>query len=321
MAKAICLICGLDAYSEQWGAPIYRMTCPRCGSYAASYPDGPVIQANIKSEEQPVVSEWIYEQNRLNGPDRPPLVRPNDIPSIAARHKLTFEERVNKLLLHVLEQASGQPGRDVDIHDYRVHAALQTFDDSYVGHVAHYLEAEGILHVKLPQPARGHGVRGPQYVNLTPRGVMQAEGLVRAHTASIQGFVAMWFKEEMAEAWEKGFTRAIEAAGYKPLRIDNKEHANKICDEIVAEIRKSRFVVADFTGHRGGVYFEAGYALGRDIPVVWTCRRNDLENLHFDIRQYNCIDWDTPEELAGRLRVRIEAIIGQRPWKREGLSQ
>ena len=47
-------------------------------------------------------------------------------------------------------------------------------------------------------------------------------------------------------------------------------------DRILAEIRKSKFVVADFTscgeciacdkcehiGARGGVYFEAGFALG-----------------------------------------------------------
>jgi hypothetical protein len=26
---------------------------------------------------------------------------------------------------------------------------------------------------------------------------------------------------------------------------------NKICDEIIAEIRQSKFLVADFTGHRG----------------------------------------------------------------------
>jgi nucleoside 2-deoxyribosyltransferase len=320
MAKATCVICGFDAASMPLGAPFFKVTCPRCGSYAVDHSDAPVLLANIKPGDQPIVSEWVYEQNRLDGVDRPPVIRSGDIPSIAARHKFTFAERVQRLLIYVLEQTDGQPGRDVDIHDYRVHAALQTFDDDYLGHIAHYLKGEGILEVKLPQPARA-GARGALRVNLTPRGVMQAEELVLAHTASTQGFVAMWFHAEMAEAWEKGFSRAIEAAGYKSLRIDNKEHANKICDEIIAEIRKSRFVVADFTGHRGGVYFEAGYSLGRDIPVIWACRKADIDKLHFDIRQYNCIDWDTPEELSQRLRVRIEAVIGEGPWTRRGLSQ
>ena len=156
-------------------------------------------------------------------------------------------------------------------------------------------------------------------VSLTPRGIMQAEEWGRSYTASTQGFVAMWFDEQMQSAWQEGFYRAIGEAGYVPRRIDSKEHINKIGDEIIAEIRRSRFVVADFTGQRGGVYYEAGYASGRDIPVVWTCRKDALGDLHFDIRQYNCIDWETPEELARRLKVRIEAVIGEGPRKRAHL--
>ena len=81
-----------------------------------------------------------------------------------------------------------------------------------------------------------------------------------------QGFVAMWFDDSMTEAYEKGIQPAIEDAGYKAMRIDQKEHANKIDDEIIAEIRRSRFIVADFShggdGARGGVYYEAGFAHG-----------------------------------------------------------
>jgi nucleoside 2-deoxyribosyltransferase len=97
------------------------------------------------------------------------------------------------------------------------------------------------------------------------------------------------------------------------MRVDKKEHANKIDDEIIAEIRRSAFLVADFTGHRGGVYFEAGFAMGLGLPVIWMCRRDDVKNLHFDIRQYNCIDWSDPEELAVRLQQRIEATLGCGP--------
>ena len=57
----------------------------------------------------------------------------------------------------------------------------------------------------------------------------------------------MWFDESMDQAFEVGIEPAIEEAGYKPLRIDRKEHVNKIDDEIIAELRRSRFVVADFT--------------------------------------------------------------------------
>jgi nucleoside 2-deoxyribosyltransferase len=79
--------------------------------------------------------------------------------------------------------------------------------------------------------------------------------------------------------------------------------------QIIADIRRSKFLIADFTGHRGGVYFEAGFALGLGLPVIWTCRKEELDKLHFDIRQYNFIDWETDGELQERLTNRIRATI------------
>ncbi len=125
----------------------------------------------------------------------------------------------------------------------------------------------------------------------------------------------MWFDKTTVDVWEHGLRKGISEAGYQPLRIDKTEHVNKICDEIIAQIRRSRFVVADYTGHRAGVYYEAGYASGRDLPVILTCKKDDIDKLHFDVRQFNCIDWQTPTELAERLQARIEAVIGDGPLK------
>ena len=123
----------------------------------------------------------------------------------------------------------------------------------------------------------------------------------------------MSFDPSLFPAYEQGLQVGIMRAGYKPLRVDRVEHVNRIDDEIIARIKTSLFVVADFTGHRGGVYFEAGFALGLNLPVIWTCRKDDIAKLHFDIRQYNTIDWDDYEELAGRLQHRIEATMGKGP--------
>lgn len=105
-----------------------------------------------------------------------------------------------------------------------------------------------------------------------------------------QAFVAMWFDDSIDEVYDNGIRPAIEAAGYEPLRIDLKPDADNIDDEIMAEIRCSRFLVADFThggkGARGGVYFEAGFALGLGIPIIFTCRDDMVEELHSDTRQY-----------------------------------
>src|SRR6266699_3836254 len=108
------------------------------------------------------------------------------------------------------------------------------------------------------------------------------------------------------------FWRRFRGSG-QALRVDQKEHINKIDDEIIAEIRRSRFVVADFTSRegepRGGVYFEAGFAYGIAIPVIWMCRSNLIGSVQFDTRQFNHITWDDPANLYMKLRNRIGAVI------------
>ena len=139
----------------------------------------------------------------------------------------------------------------------------------------------------------------------------------RINVDASQAFVAIWFHDSMDEASKKGIEPAITEAGFKPLRVDRKEHVNKIDDEIIAELRRSRFLVADFThgedGARGGVYYEAGFAHGLNLPVIFTCRADAVETLHFDTEHYNHIVWTTPEDLREKLKNRILAVIGEGP--------
>ena len=120
----------------------------------------------------------------------------------------------------------------------------------------------------------------------------------------------MWFAPSMDEMFENGIKPAVEIDGEtKCMRIDLKEHNNKICDEIIAEIRRSKYLIADFTGQRGGVYFEAGFAQGLGIPVIWTVKSSAVKSLHFDTRQYNHIVYKNAEDLRRKLRNRIRATI------------
>jgi hypothetical protein len=157
---------------------------------------------------------------------------------------------------------------------------------------------------------------GTGRVRPTMGGWTQIEQLTRPKIDSSQAFVAMWFSDSMTDAYVNGIAPAISASGYKPIRIDKKEHINKIDDEIIAEIRRSRFLVADFTCEpkivRGGVYYEAGFAQGIGIPVIWTCNEKSINDLHFDTRQYAHIVWKAPSDLFEQLKNRIGAT--NRVW-------
>lgn len=146
---------------------------------------------------------------------------------------------------------------------------------------------------------------------LTPAGWARIRELRSTVVNTKRVFVAMWFDKETDAAWSEGFKPALgDDLGYEPIRIDQREHINKIDDEIVSAIRNSGFLVADFTGDRGGVYFEAGLAMGLRKPVVWCCRNDEWsKKLHFDTRQYSHIMWNDPSDLRKRLAARVAAVI------------
>ena len=175
-------------------------------------------------------------------------------------------------------------------------------------------ETQYLLDYLLKQGVIGSRYRGRYQV--TVEGYRRlAEG--KTNLDSGQAFVAMWFGGEMNDAYEKGIEPAIVGAGFTPMRIDRKQDVVKIDDEIIAEIRRSRFLVADFThgedGARGGVYFEAGFAFGLSIPVIYVCREDAIDKIHFDTRQYHHITWNNPEDLRKDLKNRILALIGEGP--------
>ena len=146
---------------------------------------------------------------------------------------------------------------------------------------------------------------------LTSRSWEIIENLQNSVIDSKQAFVAMWFDESRNDYYKDGIKKAIEDAGYVPRRIDLQEFNEKICDEIIAEIKRAKFLIADFSGMRSGVFFEAGFAKGLGREVIFTVREADVEKLkeHFDTRQYNHIVYDSPEDLRKKLYNRIGATI------------
>jgi hypothetical protein len=134
-------------------------------------------------------------------------------------------------------------------------------------------------------------------------------------------FVAMSLSNDggrqalLTQTFNEAIKPAIEDdAGYqKAILIDREEFLGDIVFEIIARIKECRFVVADVTDHRNGVYFEGGYAMGMGLPVIWMCHRDDLKKAHFDTSHLNHIVWDDIGELRKNLANRILATIGRGP--------
>ena len=173
------------------------------------------------------------------------------------------------------------------------------------------------------------------FCQITPTGWAYLESLRQANPESKKAFVAMWFTDEMKETCEKHIKPAAKkAGGYIAEPINDKDYNGNINDAIIGEIRSSKFLIADFTGNRGGVYYEAGFAHGFNIPVIYTCSEDwwnkeinmkveaELENkktetvtikeireVHFDVEHYNFIIWKDGADLYTKLLNRIKATI------------
>lgn len=218
----------------------------------------------------------------------------------------SFSERVNRVLLN-LSKLSAFTGSYIDVSEQ---STAIFYSDSYDMKSLLYM-LKFLLEENYIEKRGSDSIPTlPSEIRLSPKGWEKTIQLESGSSVlAKQVFIAMWFNESVQSAFSEGIYKAIEDTGYVPVRIDYKEHNEKICDLIIAEIRKSKFVVCDFTGHRGGVYFEAGYAMGLGKPVIWTCRESDIGEAHFDTRQYNHIVWKDERDLYSKLYRRIQATI------------
>ena len=141
-------------------------------------------------------------------------------------------------------------------------------------------------------------------ITLTIAGLRKVSELQKITSPKKQAFIAMWF-DDSTKAFREATKIAISNAGYTPYIVDEIHHNDFIMNQVLNLINNSQFVISDLTsieenknqssGIRGGVYYEAGYAQGKGLPVVYTCRKDSMSRIHFDLKQMNTIFWEIEE--------------------------
>jgi hypothetical protein len=300
------------------------ITCPRCGRFEisdtcsihASAEDEPLKQKGSRIRAD--LSAFVRERQRERGE---PLFLSRDFLDPAkhdplgdefrAQPQLSFTNRADKLLKAL---ASETPGAG-----HGVNFALASLDWQARAWALDRAEWRALLAYlqevkRIERDYRGDGV---ERLWILPSGWQRLEELDKEGPELTQGFVAMCFGEEMERLYDEALAPAIRAAGYAPLRIDQHHGEERIDHRIEVQIKQSRFVVADFTGHRGGVYYEAGYARAQGRPVFFTCHEDHFKDRHFDITQFACLSWtwNSPslDKLTTDLRFSIENLCGRGP--------
>ena len=285
---------------------------PRAGGAYRLLGDVYLDVGNLPDEQKAALTTWLIDQRRQGS--EWPEVTDGILEFIKTKPPLPVHERADRLLRFIADQ-SKPIGTTVQVRSDEPEALAWSESTSLI-------EVDYLLRYLIEKD----WLEGDLYVDSSFSGEVTVDGF--GHIAEqatnvdmTQAFVAMWFDPSMDEAYWQGIEPAIREAGYNPYRVDRAEYIGKIDDQIIAEIRRSKFLVADFThddkGVRGGVYYEAGFAHGLNLPVIFMCRKDRVDAnpnyLHFDTNHYNHILWTDAADLKEKLKNRIGAVIGQGP--------
>ncbi len=158
-----------------------------------------------------------------------------------------------------------------------------------------------------------------QLLRLKIAGWERYEALKHAQVKSRTAFMAMKFDSDMDHVVKNCFKPAVEAAEFKLRLLTDGQPAGLIDDQLRVALRTARFVIADLTHGNNGAYWEAGFAEGLGRPVIYTCRKQEWNQLdqpseqkvHFDTNHHLTVIWD-PEKLgdaATSLTATIRATL------------
>lgn len=323
-----CPICGkaLIAKSENTDYDATFYNCKYCKKFMLEDEFEREYLKTISSVDLTKLINLLYTSSENSKYRREPICEENlqELLSLTNCPK-TLIDKIDNTLTYFVEKTD-HFGQKIEVNPKTLYRELFCINIKELGEILRTLKRSGYL---SSDDTVECSAKFKVWVEIA--GLKYYDENLRHRTRLNQCFVAMWFNEEadienykpnMTEVYANAIKPAIENENrFNAVRIDCIEYCNDINDEMIAQIRKSRFMVADLTGYRGGVYWEAGFAYGLGMPVIYTCHEEwlksnedlNIEGVHFDLSHRNIILWDNTEEglkkLQDDLKNRIEAII------------
>jgi hypothetical protein len=299
--KSNCVLC--DSWEADWESgrgDLKHWRCPVCGHFTITFE----CQVNVSNSDEQL-KPFLSAATRQAYEERGPLTLTTDnCQSHAEAHRWTsVNSKARKILEFISRRSSafGQAVQVAPVTDYPLFDAVSHQECwALIGH----LSDQRLLTMSSDQKNYTLTMAGWEYLAPTSGGGVPG-----------RCFVAMSFHESLNSAYGEAIKPAILECGYEPVCMKEVLTNDKICDRILAEIRRAQFVVADFTLQRGGVYFEAGFAKALGKEVFWMCREDDFDHVHFDTNHYGHIKWTNPEDLRKQLGERILGELGMGPYR------
>ena len=118
---------------------------------------------------------------------------------------------------------------------------------------------------------------------------------------------------DVDKLFEEAIAPATRQCGLEAKRVDLTEGRETINERILQLIDGSNLVIADLTYERPNCYFEAGYAQGKGIPLIYMARKDhdprrpgrvvSDPRVHFDLDAHKITYWSENDLKAARLEL------------------
>ncbi len=325
---AVCFLCGRTVEIIVDQTDWRRLRCPRCGDYeitgSAEAAARRCLDASECTHDGDCLGPAIIGDRGRRRANASAYLQRHSVGRIttAVLKRLaristpSFADRLDQLLLS-LERRTAFGGQWVDVRNPVWLSLAWALNSDELLATLEYLQEARRVQVSFA----GEGTtKRPTSARIVAGGWERLEHLRETNGESGIVFVAMRFSERMFDVLDSAIRPAVEAAGFEARtvrdyvpRAGEAEYTEDIVARILMLIRRSRLVIADFTEHSDGVYFEAGFARGLGRPVIWTAQEGSEPKPHFDTNHFEHIFWKDETDLEGRLRERIEAIVGAGP--------
>lgn len=338
-ALAQCPICKYNALTQSGGyQPIndnlVKVVCLRCGEFMIAQHAIIALPEYIPVEKRLQLSSHINEitHNRY-------LITYDEMKRLAGVLKIpSVDERANRILLFIAENYpkintgpnwqdignvfhKGTNFDEIDLSNSTFGFTMQMLSKSWC---EDQRELVYLIFEYLKDTQKYIKESGDSELIITPAGWSKIDELKTVYHESNIAFIAMKFNPNLIKYSKTWFEPAITEAGYDCKVMYSHKHTKVIDNEMKALIRRSKFVVCDLTENSRGAYYEAGFAHGLGVPVIFLCESKffhkkehelgpESPGVHFDTNHYPFIEWkwDKGEALQKELKDWIEATIGR----------
>ena len=276
--------------SPSGSGAVAHVDCVDCGEYYAAgsmYQPSIEDDPNIDWSARRHISGWVRDRWRRG--QRNIVVNRDDFTAVLkAVPRLTPIQRVEHLLI-TLSRITKLPGSMVAMTEIRP-------SDAWAESAA---EIDEYLRWLIDQNSiRLLGGQGALLLTI-PGWVEVGRLLEQRGAVANRAFIAMRFGDAILDrVVDDHFKPACASAGFDLLRLNERQPAGLIDDQMRVAIRTAKFLICDLTHGNRGAYWEAGFAEGIGRKVIFTCRTTEFNSKdynvrpHFDTNHMVTIQWD-----------------------------